>query len=315
MTGPESNPVTLKRSISTDPESLAPSSPEKSTNLPTSHLESLFSPSVFQSPAPVPKHFTFDTHHMNRRIAHPISRFQDEPPTYPEGSISTPRFDDKELYAVLCDVANLESPKHAQPEPYDLSDWLTPHAPLSSNRSRNFNLSSHSPKTSTPWLANETVQPPQAPQDNRYPSTHISSPEAVDPTLSPLSRVYPLPSIPKLPVVAPSLSIVDLENVLKSDRQSHIFYHTAMNSAPDYLNQEIPRLPPLPTIPFASISVPFLPPFDGVDSEDTDQLEIDSEDHPSKSGCVSSSGNKGMYSLCQLVLDYIKTSERNSLTR
>jgi hypothetical protein len=104
----------VRRSIScnTDPDILSPQqqhSPDRITNLPTSYLGSLFSPSVFNSPSGTGQYFTFDhPDDVTPMIATPSPHSQRVMPETPS------RFDEKELYKVLCETRFLESPRQPQ---------------------------------------------------------------------------------------------------------------------------------------------------------------------------------------------------------
>jgi hypothetical protein len=327
----------------TDPNLLSPQlSPDRQTNLPTNYLGSLFSPSVFKSPSSSVRYFTFE-HHGDESTAlatpSPHSR------SLKESAIvvtETPRFDEKELYAVLCESKFLDSPRQLQLVPQTPVRDDIPNISIAGQPLSSFKKSSYQPFDPEAdigpddFLALETWfnQPLNHPtlfeggevlegaRGQQHSSSYHSLPES---SAHPLQSYnsnhihdfksaegihFTLPSIPNLPQVTPSISVVDLDNLLKAN---HLPSHSAalldLNSSTSSLPSL--RLPSLPSIPFSiPMPLPFpltitLPHSTG---SSTDHSELDprgeewvrsDDDQPSEAHLPS-----GTMALCKQLLKY-----------
>lgn len=307
----EVSQLKIQRNIScnTDPDFLSPqrpNSPNNMTNLPTHYLESLFSPSVFRSPTNSAQYFTFESHHFDPNLSTP----QPQPHQSPYNDFlgpSTPRFDEKDFYAILHDTKLLESPKNQESKSHgDVAVENAGISPSSYSKKPNTNTIENEPDISPDdflalenWLhyqsslrgedfgdrPDPTSLPPPPTQN---PTNYNDSQESNSSFQSDVN--YSLPSIPKIPHVAPSLSIVDLDSVLKTN--------------PDPPKPEVPLLPPLPSIP---ISIPM-----SLSREEVLPLPSSLKDEGLKveeEGQSITKPNKGMYGLCKQLLDYFNTQQ------
>jgi hypothetical protein len=392
----EKNRIRRNISCNTDPEILSPPphalhSPAAGentiTNLPTSYLESLFSPSVFRSPSNSAQYFTFDSHHFDQQqtninVATPPrsqqlfkqSPFAANNHHSDHIDIQTPRFDEKEFYSLLGEHKFLDSPRNPELKQHHQSQQQQQQVKHLFENQNEISLSptpQHSSKK-TPyhhhaddgdidpddflalenWLHLQNtmrggdgdfgVDPTH--YASEYSRTSNSDQPNFDHNLAAFNEQsgysvgdeeYPdlgvnftLPSIPKVPVVVPSLSIVDLENVLKSSRPISPPPPIPTPIPADFEMKDLPELPPLPPIlvsmpipqpplPINQIIPSPSPPVPVSELKSTDDQEDlppsmppDDERCDAEDGWYQSSSEhgsmSGTYRLCKQLIKYFK---------
>jgi hypothetical protein len=297
----------VRRSISCniDPEVLTPqhavtptaaaTAGETITNLPTSYLGSLFSPSVFRSPSNSAQYFTFDNYPYEQQghvTTPPRSQTFKQSPfpinTDHNGS-QTPRFDEKEFYALLCDSPRDQELKQSQHGNrlfgnHENHDGISPSsASLHSSKKVPVHQGDEGEidpdvflalenwvhlQTTTRGEAEFGVDPIHSSDFSRFSNTEhsnidhgsVSSNQSEyhdndDGEYNCLGVNFSLPSLPKLPHVVPTLSIMDLDHVFKTSWTvpPPVLVPAPSSISSDFETKDLPQLPPLPSIP---LSVP-----------------------------------------------------------